>query len=74
MLTDGIIEAEDCTGVPFGVRRALNTVRAHRGRPAHEIVENLHKAVAEHCAGRLQDDITSIVVKVPPKPGDSERG
>jgi PAS domain S-box-containing protein len=74
MLTDGIIEGEDCTGVPFGVRRALNTVRAHRGRPAHEIVENLLKAVAEHCAGRLQDDITSIVVKVPPKYGDGERG
>jgi PAS domain S-box-containing protein len=74
MLTDGIIEAEDCTGVPFGVRRALNTVRANRDRPPHEIVDVLHKTVAEHCAGKLQDDITSIVVKVLQEPGDTERG
>jgi PAS domain S-box-containing protein len=66
MLTDGIIEAEDSAGVPFGVRRTLNTVRGNRHRPACEIVDALHKAAAEHCAGKLQDDITSIVVKVLP--------
>ena len=74
MLTDGIIEAEDSAGIPFGVRRTLNTVRGSRHLPACEIVETLHKAVAEHCAGKLQDDITSIVVKVLPHPSGRNSG
>jgi PAS domain S-box-containing protein len=74
MLTDGILEAEDSGGMPFGERRTLNTVRGSRHRPACEIVEALHNAVAEHCAGTLQDDITSIVVKVLPEGAGRERG
>ncbi len=74
MLTDGIIEAEDSAGIPFGTQQALDIVRRNRHRPAPDIVDILHKTVARHCAGRLQDDITSIVVKVLPNPADTERG
>ena len=67
MLTDGIIEAENSEGAPFGVQRALDIVRRNRDRGAAEIVDILHRTVVKHCAGRLQDDITSIVVKVRPR-------
>ena len=68
MLTDGVIEAEDSAGIPFGTQRALDIVRRNRHLRAPEIVGILHKTVVEHCAGRLQDDITSIIVKVRPEP------
>jgi serine phosphatase RsbU (regulator of sigma subunit) len=68
MLTDGILEAEDSAGIPFGAQRALDVVRSNSHRAAAEIVDILHKTVVEHCASRLQDDITSIIVKVRPEP------
>jgi PAS domain S-box-containing protein len=72
MLTDGIIEAEDSAGIPFGAQRALDVVRRNSHRTAPEIVDILHKTVSRYCAGRLQDDMTSIVVKVLPGPDDTE--
>lgn len=70
LLTDGIVEAHGPDGNLFGIDRILDVVRAHRGRPAREIVDTLYAAVRAFCGARAQiDDMTAIVVKAePPHP------
>ncbi len=67
MLTDGITEAENSGGACFNEECVLEVVRQNRHRRASEIVDILHKTVAEHCEGKLRDDVTSIVVKFQPR-------
>lgn len=67
MITDGIAEAESKKGETFDEERVIEIVREHRLNRASEIVAVLHKAVAAHCGGKLQDDITSIVLKYRPE-------
>lgn len=65
MLTDGIVEASDRAGHPFGVDRMLETVRANRHRPAREIVESLYQEVDRHTQHPSHaDDLTAVVIKV----------
>jgi serine phosphatase RsbU (regulator of sigma subunit) len=65
LLTDGIVEACSAGQVLFGLDRALDTVRAHRDRSAHEIVHALYNTVRDYCRDRSQlDDMTAIVIKV----------
>jgi serine phosphatase RsbU (regulator of sigma subunit) len=70
LLTDGIVEAHGTDGALFGTERVLDVVRAHRGRPAREIVDALYAAVRAFCGERAQlDDMTAIVIKAEPPPG-----
>jgi phosphoserine phosphatase RsbU/P len=65
LLTDGIIEATGPDQTAFGTERAIDVVRAHRGKPASQIVEALHKAVRDFAGtDDLIDDVTSVVIKV----------
>ena len=64
LLTDGVLEAAAPSGEEFGRDRAVDVVRAQRGRPAAEIVSALNAAVREFSQGQPQgDDITVVVVK-----------
>jgi phosphoserine phosphatase RsbU/P len=68
LVTDGIVEAHDRGEHLFGVNRTLDVVRAHRDRPAREIVAQLFQAVSDYCGERAQfDDMTSVVIKVAPE-------
>ena len=67
--TDGLVEAADPGGVPFGTDRFLAYVQKVRDRPAAEILDGLYKAVWEHIGVRdpqnaQQDDITLVILKV----------
>jgi phosphoserine phosphatase RsbU/P len=63
--TDGIVDAESPGLVPFGVARALQTIRAERDKPPQDIVESLHQEVLGFCRGQPpRDDMTVVVVKV----------
>ncbi len=63
--TDGVVEAFSPAGNQFGRDRALEVVRAHRGRRAREIVEAMCESVKKHAQNRPQsDDLTMIVIKV----------
>lgn len=65
MLTDGIVEASDHAGQPFGIDRMLETVRANRHRPAREIVASLYQEVDRHTQHPSHaDDLTAVVIKV----------
>jgi PAS domain S-box-containing protein len=62
--TDGVIESLSAVGERFGMHRALDVIRAHRGRPPEEIVEALFQAVAAHSSGAQLDDVTAVILKV----------
>lgn len=65
LLTDGVIEATAPSGEEFGRERALESVRAHRSRPAVDIVQALYSAVRAFARTESQeDDITMVIVKV----------
>jgi phosphoserine phosphatase RsbU/P len=64
-LTDGIMETRSTADCCFGLERALDVVRAHRARPAQEIITELYRAVRDFCRDRAPvDDVTAIVIKV----------
>ena len=68
LLTDGVADALSVGGVAFGAERAVDTVRANRGKTAQEIVEALYRALGAFCQGKAQfDDITAIIIKVGPR-------
>jgi serine phosphatase RsbU (regulator of sigma subunit) len=65
--TDGITEAMDREGLPFGDERLHAAVRAHHALPSAALVEGIIADVARHVAGAPQsDDITLLVVSRAP--------
>ena len=65
LLTDGIVEAENPGQDYFGVERAIEYVRNHRGDSAEEIVNGLYRAVRKFSDGMPQsDDVTAVICKI----------
>jgi serine phosphatase RsbU (regulator of sigma subunit) len=65
LLSDGILEAAAPGGALFGLERALEVVRSHRGRPAEDVAAALCRSALEF-AGRdnQKDDMTALVIRV----------
>jgi serine phosphatase RsbU (regulator of sigma subunit) len=64
LLTDGIVEAHGPDQDLFGPERALQLVKAHRDRPAREMLNTLFEAVRDFCGPVAQlDDMTAIIIK-----------
>jgi DNA-binding NarL/FixJ family response regulator len=64
-VTDGLLDATSPEDAPFGMDRALEIVRNHRGRSAQEIANALCGAARAFCQGKPHhDDITAAVVNV----------
>jgi serine phosphatase RsbU (regulator of sigma subunit) len=78
--TDGVEDTESPQGVPFGVERMLEVVRANRHRSAGEIVDTLYRSARSFAEDApQQDDITAVVLKVdaaarPTGPQERPRG
>ena len=65
LLTDGITEAERPDQNSFGMERAVEFIRQHRGESAQQIVTGLYQAVHSFQDGLPQvDDITAVVCKI----------
>ena len=67
LLTDGLLEAQDATGVEFGMDRVLAVARSHVGLPAREILEQILDA--KSCfvgTSPQQDDVTIVVCRRSP--------
>ena len=70
--SDGVVEARDAAGQPFGDERLRDLLaREHRAKlPAPETVRRLVKASMDHAAHRLHDDATMLYLQwTPPEPG-----
>jgi sigma-B regulation protein RsbU (phosphoserine phosphatase) len=64
MYSDGITDAEDAQGRPFGEERLQDVVREHAAGPADSIVDGIMAAVRAHsCEHGQTDDMTAVVVK-----------
>jgi phosphoserine phosphatase RsbU/P len=64
LFSDGVTEASDPSGQEFGERRLADLVASLRDRPAAEIVDEIHKAVAAFSEGApAADDITVVVAR-----------
>jgi sigma-B regulation protein RsbU (phosphoserine phosphatase) len=78
LLSDGVTEASAPCGAVFGWMRAVSTVRYYRHDPAVHIAMNLYHAIRAFAQEAPQlDDITAVVIKVPPDnqaPGREQGG
>jgi sigma-B regulation protein RsbU (phosphoserine phosphatase) len=64
MVTDGVLESQAPYGEEFGADRLLEILRAHRQRPAGEIVDHIYEAVREFTEHEEQvDDVTIVICK-----------
>jgi serine phosphatase RsbU (regulator of sigma subunit) len=62
--SDGITEAMDADGEPFGDERLLAALRRHSGLPASELVAAIVGEVEAYAGGAPQaDDMTLLIVK-----------
>ena len=64
LFSDGLLEAVDKTGNPFGVRRVKEILTAHQHENAETICNELWQAVQNY-SGELgrQDDFTTVIIK-----------
>jgi phosphoserine phosphatase RsbU/P len=65
LFSDGIVEAPNRSGEPFGEERLIATTEAHRTRPSREICDAILAAVARF-TGKVaaEDDQTLLVVRL----------
>jgi sigma-B regulation protein RsbU (phosphoserine phosphatase) len=64
LFSDGVTEASDATGQPFGEARLASLVARLGELPAHRIVDAIHEEVAAFSNGASPaDDITVVVAK-----------
>jgi sigma-B regulation protein RsbU (phosphoserine phosphatase) len=63
-VSDGLLEAMDGAGTPYGFDATKEVLRSSSGRPAGEIVEALMAAWRHHLGSRpTADDTTVVIVK-----------
>jgi sigma-B regulation protein RsbU (phosphoserine phosphatase) len=62
--TDGLTEAEDQAGEPFGEDRLIKAVRAVLDLPCSDIVKGIHQMIMGFTGAELTDDFTLVAVKV----------
>ncbi len=69
LYTDGVLDARDARGEPFGLDRFVSALRKALGRGSAEILETAFDAMRIHLAGpdpraRQQDDATVVIFQV----------
>ena len=64
LFTDGIVEAEDESGVPFGMERLEATLRVHARADLPHLIGRIHEAVSAHRGPReAADDATMLALR-----------
>jgi sigma-B regulation protein RsbU (phosphoserine phosphatase) len=64
LFTDGLVEAEDSSGEPFGEDKLIDVVRTVLDLRCSDIVQRIHQTIADFTGGKLVDDFTVVAVKV----------
>lgn len=71
LYTDGVTDAENAAGQPFGTERLLATLRNEGDTGAQALSATIHQQVAAYSAGAEQgDDLTVVILRrlKPPEP------
>ncbi len=69
LFTDGVVEAEDESGEPFGMERLEAVLSVHRGDDLTALVTRVHEAVRAHRGPReADDDATLLALRVLVRP------
>jgi len=63
MFTDGLVEAPNSEGEPFGEWGLMETVKQNPLCDAAELLNQLLHKASEHCEGTFQDDATLLVLR-----------
>ena len=64
LYTDGVTEADNLAEEEFGLDRAIECLKAHRGEAPETILDRLFEAIDAFAGGAPQhDDITALVLK-----------
>jgi len=64
LYTDGVTDAANATGQPFGTDRLLETLRGQGDTSAQALSAAIHQQVAAYSAGaELDDDVTVVVLR-----------
>jgi serine phosphatase RsbU (regulator of sigma subunit) len=64
LFTDGLVEAEDESGEPFGMARVEALLRVHRGEPLGVVLSRVDAAVRAHRGpGEAADDATMVALR-----------
>lgn len=69
LYTDGITEARNLTGEPFGEERLLTTLRELTGASAAAIADGIVEEARQFSGERFDDDVAIVVVRVPDDAG-----
>lgn len=70
LYTDGIVDARDRDGEPFGTERLIGVAEAAAGQGPAALVQACIDAVSEFTAGHLTDDLTAVALN----PGEGRAG
>ena len=69
LYSDGLVEARNAAGEPFGYDPLREVLRAHRATPAASLIGVVLAALDRHLAGQpMTDDLTVLVVESLPRP------
>jgi sigma-B regulation protein RsbU (phosphoserine phosphatase) len=64
LFTDGLTEAEDPNGEPFGENRLTDAALAVLDLGCSDIVQHIHRTIFNFSGARLADDFTVVALKV----------
>jgi serine phosphatase RsbU (regulator of sigma subunit) len=64
LYTDGVTEARDGSGGPFGIDQLVNLMSRRAGNdPPPETMRRLVHAIEDHTHGPMRDDATVVVIE-----------
>ena len=63
LFTDGLVEAGDGDGDPFGERNIAAVAQENPFHNAGQLLDELMRRASQHCGGQFQDDASAIVLR-----------
>jgi len=63
LFTDGLVEACDRDGEPFGEWNVAKIAQENPSRTAGQLLDELMQRASQHCSGKFQDDASMIVLR-----------
>ncbi|MCW2883664.1 MAG: phosphoserine phosphatase RsbU/P [Streptosporangiaceae bacterium] len=66
MYSDGVLDACDLMRQRFGHERLIEVLATYNGRPLHEVLVAVERALVDFCEGDLSDDVSILALRVQP--------